>query len=84
MSIDRLKGLIVLSIYLFLCVSVMAQTEELAFKTPPLFTKLGYDQGYPEPIVLKIFQDDFGFIWIGTVDGGFRYDGSEYRTKVSN
>lgn len=57
----------------------MAQTEELAFKTPPLFTKLGYDQGYPEPIVLKIFQDDFGFIWIGTVDGGFRYDGYKFK-----
>lgn len=35
--------------------------------------------GVPMPTVHKIFEDSYGFIWIGTQGGLFRYDGIEYK-----
>ena len=35
--------------------------------------------GYPQGIVTDLHQDKSGFLWIGTADGLFRYDGYEFK-----
>ena len=39
------------------------------------FDRLGTDQGLTHGNITAIFQDQYGFIWIGTEDGLNRYDG---------
>lgn len=33
-----------------------------------------------QPSVFEVYQDEVGFLWFGTDDGLFRYDGTSYRT----
>ncbi|MFD2886561.1 hybrid sensor histidine kinase/response regulator transcription factor [Chitinophaga cymbidii] len=40
---------------------------------------LGIDQGLSNNAVMSIYQDDHGFMWIGTYDGLNRYDGYNFR-----
>lgn len=78
MYILRLKVL-AFNALLLVGVTALAQPEEIRFDDSPFFTRFGYEQGYPEPVVLDMHQDSLGFIWIATADGLFRYDGYEFR-----
>ncbi|KAA3614838.1 MAG: hypothetical protein D8M58_10310 [Calditrichaeota bacterium] len=43
------------------------------------FVHLSIEDGLPSNNVFNIFQDRFGYIWIGTLNGLSRYDGYEYK-----
>lgn len=80
-------GMLFLSLLLSGLTGLGAQSGDLPFEEVARFTKFGYEQGYPEVIVLDIIQDDTGFIWIATADGLFRYNGyefTEYRVKTKS
>src|SRR5215471_8716701 len=34
--------------------------------------------GLPSSYILNVYQDDFGFLWVGTIGGLSRYDGREF------
>src|SRR5689334_10960286 len=53
------------------------QSQGLAKLT---FERLGTDQGFPQSVMTDIKQDKTGFIWIGTRDGIYRYDGYNFRS----
>lgn len=62
-----------------------AQAGSIAYQEDSWFTRFGYEQGYPEGIVLDMLQDQSGLLWIATADGLFKYDGYEfveYRVKT--
>ncbi len=42
------------------------------------FQKFTVENGLPQSSVLTLYQDNNGFIWIGTQDGIARYDGHEF------
>ncbi|SIT10346.1 hybrid sensor histidine kinase/response regulator transcription factor [Belliella pelovolcani] len=44
------------------------------------FDRIGVQQGLSQSSVLSIFQDSFGFLWIGTRDGLNKYDGYAFET----
>ncbi len=44
-----------------------------------VFEHIGPEDGFPSSTILSLLQDKEGFIWIGTTDGLFRYDGKEFR-----
>lgn len=43
------------------------------------FEKVDQYQGFPSDSVNAIFQDSYGFIWVGCDEGVFRYDGHSFR-----
>ncbi len=43
------------------------------------FTKFNYEEGLTDNNITSIVQDDFGYIWIGTVYGLNRYDGKTFK-----
>jgi len=43
------------------------------------FNHFGPNEGLTQPFIYTINQDDRGFLWIGTGEGLFRYDGFEFR-----
>ena len=48
-------------------------------KTPKLkFEKVSIDQGLSQSIIITIFQDNKGFLWVGTQEGLNKYDGYEF------
>jgi ligand-binding sensor domain-containing protein/signal transduction histidine kinase/AraC-like DNA-binding protein len=55
-----------------------AQAPSLSFR------HIAYEQGLSNATVEAIFQDNRGFIWIGTRDGLNRYDGNEMITFRNN
>ena len=52
----------------------LAQAQEYSFQY------LGVDQGLGNLGVSSFFQDRDGFIWVGTENGVYRYDGTRFRT----
>ena len=82
-SVRRRPHLLAIHLSLFcflLSISLQAQ-EQLQINHYSL------DQGYYDGIVTTIYQDMYQFIWIGTADGLYRYDGysfKEYRKNVSD
>jgi signal transduction histidine kinase/ligand-binding sensor domain-containing protein len=66
------KGIIT-SIILFVCGIANAQTSELRF------TKITDEKGEDPGATFAIDEDSTGFLWFGTVDGLFRYDGFQYK-----
>ncbi len=44
-----------------------------------VFNHIGEKDGFPSSSVLCLLQDKQGFVWVGTTDGLFRYDGKEFR-----
>jgi signal transduction histidine kinase/streptogramin lyase len=51
---------------------IFAQTKS------PVFRNITSEDGLPTTSVTDIDQDTFGFIWIGTWDGVYRFDGKKY------
>lgn len=45
-----------------------------------VFQRMGDDVGLTTRTVVSLVQDSNGFIWIGTLDGLFRYDGTQVRS----
>lgn len=62
--------------FLFLFFSSIIMAE----KNPFFFTQIGNESGLTENTITDLFQDSDGYIWIGTNNGLFKYDG--YRCKV--
>jgi signal transduction histidine kinase/ligand-binding sensor domain-containing protein/DNA-binding response OmpR family regulator len=63
--------------FLLLCCRCLAQgslpaADELSFD------RLGVREGLSQSTVLAVFQDSYGFIWLGTRDGLNRYDGYQF------
>lgn len=86
MTIYKFK-IILLSIGLLLVpfIGAIGQTEQAWYQEDSWFTRFGYEEGYPEGIVLDILQDQQGFLWIATADGLFKFDGytfTEFRVKT--
>jgi signal transduction histidine kinase/ligand-binding sensor domain-containing protein len=58
--------------------------SQQSFTSPPTgkvtFDKIYYNDQNSFGIVEVIYQDPHGFIWFGTKDGLFRYDGIEYKS----
>ena len=46
----------------------------------PIFEHITVKDGLPENTLLAIYQDHFGYIWLGTQSGLVRYDGYEMKT----
>jgi|GEM_PF-422543 len=44
-----------------------------------MFSVLGPDQGLPSGMVMSLTQDSEGFLWFGTENGLFRYEGGQTR-----
>src|SRR5262245_36993521 len=42
------------------------------------FSRVGTEGGPPPEVVTALYQDRAGFLWIGSRDGLFRYDGQEF------
>jgi len=74
-----------LSFLVCLFSSALFPTGRVWAQAPPLsFRHITYEQGLSNATVETIFQDDRGFIWIGTRDGLNRYDGNEMITFRNN
>lgn len=58
--------------------SVATAREKLTDKRSIIFDQLGAEQGI-QATVTNIVQDDEGFIWIGTQEGLYRYDGYNFK-----
>lgn len=43
------------------------------------FTHFGYREGIGHPLVMSFFQDSYGFMWIGTKHGIYRFNGIQVR-----
>ncbi|NVK48577.1 MAG: hypothetical protein HWE09_02335, partial [Cyclobacteriaceae bacterium] len=47
----------------------------------PVFRNITPDDGLPVTTVTDVTQDTFGYIWIGSWDGVYRYDGNTFEKK---
>ena len=69
-------SILILSIWLFH--ACFSQTPDLIFR------HLNRSNGLPVEVVTCLAQDSSGFIWIGTNDGLFRFDGYNYKAFYSS
>ncbi len=65
--------LILLTMTCLLPCSVDPPPGRLTFKT------YGPEQGLANPVIWSMAQDERGFVWFGTEDGLFRFDGTRFR-----
>ena len=47
-------------------------------RTPPVYRHFGPDEGL-NTAVSRLVQDRAGFLWVGTGNGLFRYDGARFQ-----
>ena len=66
----------IVSILLLLCVFFTADALEVKDIT---VKNISTEQGLSHHSVNTIYQDEFGFIWVGTLDGLNRYDGHRFK-----
>lgn len=59
-----------------LWVSLLFSLE--VFAQHPYFYSINDDNGLPSNDVYDLLQDDFGFVWMGTNNGLYRYDGTDF------
>ncbi len=43
------------------------------------FTNYSIDQGLPQSTVYCIYEDEFGYLWLGTESGVARFDGTQFK-----
>jgi signal transduction histidine kinase/ligand-binding sensor domain-containing protein len=60
---------------------VLLPIESKAQMQNPIFRNITSDDGLPVTTVTDATQDSFGYIWIGTWDGVYRYDGNTFEKK---
>ncbi len=66
-------------IFLFLCF-LISQSCFLAAQFDNLsFDRVSAKYGLPNVYIKDIFEDHYGFLWFGTREGIFRYDGYEFK-----
>ena len=70
-----------LSVALLLIMSSLVPGELHAQSQNLIFRNITPDDGLPVTTVTDVAQDAFGYIWIGTWDGAYRYDGSSFEKK---
>jgi ligand-binding sensor domain-containing protein/serine phosphatase RsbU (regulator of sigma subunit) len=70
----RLIRSIFLFSFLFACSAAFSQHQWDQLK----FQRFGVDQGLGVTTAFNIVQDDYGFLWIATIDGLQRYDGYSF------
>lgn len=69
-------GLIRAPFYILLLTSMLLAT--VARGQHPFYYTLNNDNGLPSNEVYQLYQDSFGYMWIGCNAGLFRYDGFRY------
>lgn len=72
-----MRRCILLSIFLLLLLASSGQSSNLIFK------HLNRESGLPVDVVTCLAQDSTGFIWIGSSEGLFRFDGFSYKSFYS-
>ncbi len=65
------------SIFLFFC-------GIAAYPQPYIFRNYSIEQGLSQSVVNCIFQDSYGFLWIGTQNGLNRFDGYDFSVFLYN
>jgi ligand-binding sensor domain-containing protein len=63
------------TIFGYFFIVILAYGSVYAQSTDFKFEHIGREQGLAASSVLSILQDRQGFLWFGTEDGLFRYDG---------
>lgn len=66
------------SVFFLVLLAVVLQTSA----QPLLFENYSSKQGLSQHNCTSIAQDNFGFIWIGTIDGLNRYDGNSFKVYL--
>ena len=66
----------IVSIFLLLCIFFTADALEVKNIT---VKNISTEHGLSHHSVNTIYQDEFGFIWVGTLDGLNRYDGHRFK-----
>ena len=77
-SFNKNKTINNLFIYGLLCCFLLIPSALFAKQAFFNFTNVGIKQGLANTFVIKVLQDKQGFIWVGTQDGLFRYDGYDF------
>ena len=62
----------------YVIVSLLCWTASLAYGQRYRFREYGLAEGLQSLEVQAVFQDHTGFVWAGTGNGLFRYDGNEF------
>ena len=72
-----IKNILIL-FFLYICNISFAQQENAFY---PNFTTV---PGLPSKMVYSVFKDSKGFMWFGTENGLYRYDGYEYKAYYND
>ncbi|MBU2491577.1 MAG: SpoIIE family protein phosphatase [Bacteroidetes bacterium] len=73
-----------------LSITIVLIAQYLAFNSPIyaqenfVFENFSIPQGLSNPNINCIYEDKFGFLWLGTNDGLNRYDGYEFKVYKNN
>ncbi|WP_010177743.1 hybrid sensor histidine kinase/response regulator [Aquimarina agarilytica] len=73
---NKYNNFINFCIYCLLGITLSNAQENTSYK----FKRIGQNYGLSSNWVYSVFQDDLGFIWIGTGDGLNRFDGYQCKT----
>jgi len=65
----------IIALFIFICFGTFARAQD---EMPIKFGSINSLDGLGHNSVNSLVQDDYGFLWIGTMDGLNRYDGSKF------
>ena len=74
--------ILIFALLLAFYVKLEAQSDN--FNIPPSFKSISVDDGLSQSIIVKIIQDQKGFMWFATWDGLNRYDGYNFKIFKHN
>jgi len=77
-ALKKIKKELITLLSLFLKGIFLLSHSFTLYAQPLNFILLSEKEGFPPSTVNTIIQDKIGFIWIGTTDGLFRYDGQTF------
>ena len=72
------------AMFITVMMSLMMQHPATAQSIHPNLTRYTELDGLPAPEVSRIIQDQFGYIWAGSINGLTRFDGYEFKRFYSN
>jgi len=70
-----------LTLFVFVAAITALPAELLSQTENTIFRNITPDEGLPVTSVTGIAQDSYGYIWIGSWDGVYRYDGQTFEKK---